>query len=152
MATTLSEQDLGMLQSCIDSIMQRVAELGLALVVEQDFASLNRFLAARGGFVNPSFDPLRSRLGWRDFWVQLLDPGGKGIGCSAERVIDTEDLAELVATGRIWYAKGFAAVGGPERSSSGRCHGVLPAGSATPGRPGSIPSGVVRVWRCCWPG
>ncbi len=115
MGADLSEEALGLVQSGIDFIMQRVAELGLTLVVEQDFARLNAFLDTRGSFVNPSFDPRRSKLGWRDFWVELRNPTGHGIGCSAERVIETEDFAELVSTGRIWYAEGFKAVGGPDR-------------------------------------
>jgi hypothetical protein len=135
MAPDLSEEELGVVQSGIDSIMQRVAELGLTLIVEQDFARLNAALEARGSFVNPSFDPRRSKLGGRDFWVQLLDRKGNGIGFSAERVIETDDFSELVATGRVWYAEGFKAVGGPERielrALSGRLAGPLSHSGST---------------------
>lgn len=111
----LSERDLAIVQLGIDSLTRTIAELGLTLVIEQDFEGLAAFLEARGTFVNPSFDPKTSRLGWRDFWVHLLDPAGRSIACSAEKVIETEDFMEEVATGRIWYEGGFASRGGPAR-------------------------------------
>jgi len=111
----LSERDLAIVQLGVDSLTRAIAELGLTLLIERDFDGLAAFLRARGSFVNPSFDPRVSRLGWRDFWVHLLDPAGRSIACSAEKVIETEDFIEEVATGRIWYEGGFAARGGPER-------------------------------------
>ncbi len=111
----LSERDLAIVQRGVDSLTRTIAELGLTLVIEQDFERLGAFLRARGSFVNPSFDPVVSRLSWRDFWVHLLDPAGRSIACSAERVIETEDFMEEVSTGRIWYEGGFARHGGPER-------------------------------------
>lgn len=111
----LSDKDQGLLQLGIDALTQHLAGLGLTLVIEQDFARLNAFLKAQGTFANPTYDPERSRLGPRDFWIRLLDAEGRGVGCSAERMIETHDLTELIATGRLWYAGGFAAMGGPER-------------------------------------
>lgn len=111
----LTDRDYGTLQLGIDSLTQRIAELNLTLVIEQDFTRLGAFLRARGSFVNPSYDPAKSRLGRRDFWLHLLDEEGRSVACSAERVIETDDFAELIATGRIWYAAGFPAIGGPER-------------------------------------
>ena len=72
-------------------------------------------LEARGSFVNPSYDPRQSRLGWRDFWLCLRDDEGQAIACTAEKVVDTEDLLEDIATGRVWYEHGFAQMGGPDR-------------------------------------
>ncbi|MCS6878558.1 MAG: hypothetical protein N2038_12825 [Geminicoccaceae bacterium] len=111
----LSERELGIVQLGIDALARAIAELGLTLVIEQDFAGLRALLESRGAFVNPSFDPRTSRLGRRDFWVHLIEPGGRSIGCSAEKIVETEDILEDLATGRIFYEGGYAAVGGPAR-------------------------------------
>ncbi|MCS6780733.1 MAG: hypothetical protein NZ555_13650 [Geminicoccaceae bacterium] len=111
----LSERELGIVQLGIDALTRTIAELGLTLVIEQDFSGLAALLESRGSFVNPSYDPRKSRLGWRDFWVHLLDPSGRSVGCSAEKVIETEDILDDLATGRIFYEGGYAAQGGPAR-------------------------------------
>ncbi len=103
-----SEDDSGLMQLAVDAITDRLGELGLTLVVEPDFERLRGFLASRGGFVNPSFDPTVSDLGSGDFWLAALDPTGRIVASSAERVLETDDLGELVATGRLWYRQGFA--------------------------------------------
>jgi len=103
------------LQDAIDALTDAVARLGLSLVIERDFDRLVRFLESRGSFANPSFDPRRSRLGPEDFWLAALDAEGAIVASSAEKVIETEDFMEEVATGRIWYEGGFARVFGVER-------------------------------------
>jgi hypothetical protein len=102
------QHDQALMQQAIEGITERLAELGLSLVVERDFERLRGFLSSRGGFVNPSFDPTRSDLGRDDFWLAALDPSGRIVASSAERVLETGDLGELVATGRLWYREGFA--------------------------------------------
>lgn len=111
----LSERELGLVQLGIDALTRAIAELGLTLVIEQDFQGLAELLESRGTFVNPSFDPRQSRLDWRDFWVHLIEPGGRSIGCSAEKIIETDDILEELATGRIFYDGGYAKIGGPAR-------------------------------------
>ena len=103
------------LQDGIDALADAVARLGLSLVIERDFDRLVRFLESQGSFANPSFDPRRSRLGPEDFWLAALDAEGAIVASSAEKVIETEDFMEEVATGRIWYEGGFARAFGVER-------------------------------------
>ncbi len=116
------------LQDGIDALTEAVARLGLSLVVERDFDRLVRFLESQGGFANPSFDPRASELGPDDFWLAAVDAGGAIVATSAERVLAAEDLLELVATGRIWYASGFAGRFGVERIP------VLPVSTRLSGR------------------
>jgi GNAT superfamily N-acetyltransferase len=138
----LTERELAIVQQGVDALTRTIAELGLTLLIERDFRGLAAFLQARGSFVNPSFDPDLSRLGWRDFWVHLLDPGGRSIACSAEKVIETDDFMEEVATGTIWYASGFAGRGGPERIE------VLPVSAHLAGAIShSGSTWVDRAWR-----
>ncbi len=103
------------LQDGIDALTDAVARLGLTLVIERDFDRLVRFLEGQGSFANPSFDPRKSRLGPEDFWLAAVDSDGSIVATSAEKVIETEDLVEEVATGRIWYEGGFARGFGVER-------------------------------------
>ncbi len=110
-----STETLVSLQDGIDALTEAVARLGLSLLVERDFDRLVRFLESRGTFVNPSFDPRASRLGPEDFWLAAVDAEGAVVATSAERVIETEDFMEEVATGRIWYADGFGPRFGVER-------------------------------------
>lgn len=100
--------ELSRIQLAIDSIMQKIASLGLVLSVERDFGGLRQLLVAQGTFANPTYDPAVSRLGPADFWVRLQDPDGRDIACSAERLLVADDVAELLASGRLWYADGFA--------------------------------------------
>lgn len=116
------------LQDGIDALTEAVARLGLGLLVERDFDRLVRFLESQGGFANPSFDPRASRLGPDDFWLAAVDAQGAIVATSAERVVEAEDLLELVATGRIWYADGFAGRFGVERIP------VLPVSTRLSGR------------------
>ena len=107
-ATGARQDDRALMQLAIERLTERLAELGLSLVVERDFERLRGFLSSQGSFVNPSFDPTLSDLGRDDFWLAALDPTGRVVASSAERVLETDDLGELVATGRLWYGKGFA--------------------------------------------
>lgn len=103
------------LQDGIDALTDAVARLGLSLVIERDFDRLVRFLESQGSFANPSFDPRRSRLGPEDFWLAAVDEEGAIVASSAEKVIEVEDFMDEVATGRIWYAGGFASAFGVAR-------------------------------------
>jgi hypothetical protein len=89
----------------------RLEAMGLAAAVETDFKALRRLLDAQGACTNPSFDPARSRFGVEDFWLRLTDRRGREVGCSAERVFELVDFTDLLRTGRLWYAEGFAAIG-----------------------------------------
>ncbi len=99
----------------IEALVEAVHRLGLRLVVERDFDRLVRFLQSQNTFVNPTFDPSASRLGPQDFWLAAVDKDGAVVASSAERVFECDDFMELVSTGRIWYAEGFAPRFGVER-------------------------------------
>ncbi|HEX6016192.1 MAG TPA: hypothetical protein VFY87_31190 [Geminicoccaceae bacterium] len=123
-----AESAAGAIQLAIDSITQKIAGLELSLSIEQDFAKLRSFLAEQGTFANPTFDPALSRLGPSDFWVQLKDPGGRAIACSAERLFLPEDFGRLLATGELWYAGGFRSVSGSDEVA------ILPLSQRVGGR------------------
>ncbi len=99
--------DRGIMQLCIDSITQHIAELGLSIAIERDFNMLYEILTANGSFANPTFDPKESRMGPRDFFIRLIDETGRSVATSAERVFDTEDLLEMIAVGTLSYADGY---------------------------------------------
>ncbi len=110
-----SIDDRGLIQLCIDSLTQRIAELGLTLVIERDFAKLNAILKVNDTFANPTFDPTKSRMGPQDFFVHLLDETGRSVGTSGERVFETEDLLEMIADGTLFYEGGYRKLLGRER-------------------------------------
>jgi hypothetical protein len=124
-----AESAAGAIQLAIDSITQKIAGLELSLSIEQDFAKLRGFLAEQGTFANPTFDPTQSRLGPGDFWVQLKDPGGRAIACSAERLFLREDFGRLLATGELWYADGFRGLSGSDEEVA-----ILPLSQRVGGR------------------
>lgn len=140
----LEKQDFGLLQLGVDAIMQRLAQLGLTLTVERDFAKLGTFLVSRGGFANPTFDPSVSRIGDEDFWLAAVDGDGRIVASSAERVLETEDFLDLIATGRIWYEAGFVGHFDIERVP------VLDLSTRLAGRISHSGSTFVEpVWRRC---
>ncbi len=120
--------DRGLIQLCIDSLTQRIAELGLTLVIERDFHKLNAILTSNDTFANPTFDPTKSRMGPQDFFVHLLDETGRSVGTSAERVFDTEDLLEMIADGTLFYEGGYRKLLGVDRLP------ILPLSRRFPGR------------------
>lgn len=128
MSTT--PQPHALLQDGIDALAEAVARLGLSLVIERDFDRLVRFLRSQGSFANPSYDPQASTLGPEDFWLAALDREGRIVASSAERVFETEDFLELVATGRVWYADGYRIRFGVERID------VVPVSTRLAGRIG----------------
>ncbi|MCS6878557.1 MAG: hypothetical protein RMK73_09300 [Geminicoccaceae bacterium] len=131
----MSDSSTILLADAVDALVEAVHRLGLSLVVERDFERLVRFLESRDAFANPTFDPRASRFGPHDFWLAAVDRDGSVVASSAERVFECEDFMELVATGRIWYAEGFAARFGVERIPtlpiSTRLHGRISHSSST---------------------
>ena len=97
----------------LDTLDERLDELGLSARIEHDFGKLGSFLRGENSFVNPTFDPQHSDLSPDDFWLNLVDASGATVACSAERCLQTDDFAALVAAGRIWYRGGFGDIGGP---------------------------------------
>jgi hypothetical protein len=126
----------------LETLDQRLRELGLSAHVEHDFAELGAFLRAQGSFVNPTYDPQHSDLSSEDFWLRVVDSSGVTVACSAERTVETDDFSRLVARGTIWYRSGFAAVGGPAEIP------VLPQEVRLAGRIGASGSTyTVQAWR-----
>jgi len=106
----LAPADFDAIDRTVATVHQQLEALGLTVEIETDFAGLRRFLDAQGTFANPTFDPAHNRMGLHDFWLRINDRHGRGVGCSAERVFDVVEFVDLLRTGRLWYAKGFAAV------------------------------------------
>lgn len=102
-----TDSEQGRILLAIDSITQKIASLGLSLSIERDFGELRDFLNGQRTFANPTYDPGCSRLGAADFWVQLKEPDGRAIACSAERLFEVDDFTGLLAGGGLWYADGF---------------------------------------------
>ena len=126
----------------LETLDERLRELGLRAHVEHDFTRLGAFLREQNNFVNPTYDPEHSDLTPEDFWLRLVDKTGATVACSAERTVTTDDFASLVARGTIWYRGGFAAIGGPAEIP------VLPLGEKLAGRVGASGSTyTVQAWR-----
>ena len=107
----LAPADFDAIDRTVATVHQQLEGLGLTVEIETDFAGLRRFLDAQDTFANPTLDPAHNRMGLHDFWLRVNDRHGRGVGCSAERVFDVVEFVDLLRTGRLWYAKGFAAVG-----------------------------------------
>ena len=107
----LAQADFDAIDLTVATVHDQLEALGLTVEIETDFGDLRRFLDAQGTFANPTFDPAHSRTGLHDFWLRVNDRAGRGVGCSAERVFEVVDFVDLMRTGRLWYAQGFAAVG-----------------------------------------
>lgn len=113
----LDDKEFGLLQLSIDCIMQKIAELGLNLVIERDFYKLNAFLTENDSFINPTYDPRVSKMGPLDYWLHLKDPRGNSVASMGERMFETDDFTRLVATGELWWHNGIKAQIGKERFS-----------------------------------
>jgi hypothetical protein len=111
----LTDRDFGLLQLSIEAIQQRIAELGLNLIIERDFHKLNAYLRAVESFVNPTYDPHCCRIGKDDFWFRLIDKDGVTEACMAERVFETDDFADLIEGGELWWDGGLRAYNGQQR-------------------------------------
>lgn len=89
------------------SYARLVGECGLRITVEHDmsaWASGLRTAAGNDG-VNPSFDPQFSDVGSSTaFWLALRNNRDDVLGCSAVRVIQTDDFVSLMPGLRLWYA------------------------------------------------
>lgn len=107
----LAQADFDAIDRTVTIVQHQLDRFGLTVEVETDFTGLQRFLDAQGTFANPTFDPGRSRMGLNDFWLRLNDRHGRGVGCSAERVFEVVDFVDLMRSGQLWYAQGFAAIG-----------------------------------------
>jgi len=77
----LNDEEFGLLQLSIEGILQRLASLGVSLVIERDFYKLKEFLTGAGYLINPTYDPELSNIGPRDYWLHLKDSNGKSIAC-----------------------------------------------------------------------
>jgi hypothetical protein len=96
----------GLLQRSVDRMVEKIATLGLSLVVENDFEDLRAHLAAQGAVVNPSFDPQHHDLA-DGFWLRVVDAVGDTVACHAERIYRTPDfVGEFIETGRLWHPDG----------------------------------------------
>lgn len=102
--------DRGLIQSAVDSLIAKVRDVGCSVEIEPDFNKLKSFMTERNTFVNPTYDPNFSNLTDRDFWVHVRDPQGRSIAASAERVLETDDFMDLLATGQLFYRGGYADV------------------------------------------
>jgi|GEM_PF-1049170 len=103
----LNDEEFGLLQLSIEGILQRLASLGVSLVIERDFYKLKEFLTGAGYLINPTYDPELSNIGPRDYWLHLKDSNGKSIACMGERFFETDDFMRLVISGEIWWAGGL---------------------------------------------
>jgi hypothetical protein len=104
----LTDEEFGLLQHYIDSIMEKIAAENFSLVIETDFSKLFEFLDDVGSPLrNPTFDPDCSDLSRDAFWLRVVDQNGVTVACHAERIFEVDDFHELVASGKLWHRDGM---------------------------------------------
>lgn len=104
----LSDSDFGLLQTSVDAMVERLASMRLSIVVERDFAKLLAFLRSMNSLTqNPTFDPDVNDLSDAGFWLRVIDQDGVTVASHAQRVFETDDFHDLLASGRIWCASGL---------------------------------------------
>lgn len=111
----LTDEEFGLLQTSIDAMLERLAQLNLSIVVERDFNDLVRFLRSKNApLINPTYDPEFNDLSRNAFWMRVIDESGETVASHAQRMFETEDFCELVQSGRLWYDHGMTLGPGQE--------------------------------------
>ena len=110
----LTDREFALLQTSIDAIMEKIAELHLSLSVETDFRGLAKFLGERGAFVYQCFNPQMWPLKGDCFWFRITDMHGQTVASHADRIYRTEDFCEMIENCELWYPNGRAALGGQD--------------------------------------
>ncbi len=112
---SLKQGEFGLLQLSIEALQQKIATLGLNLVVERDFHRLTVALKnGQVGVINPTFDPDRNPIGRDDFWLNLMDQDGATAACIAARFFKSENFTDLIASGILFDPGGMKAFVGDE--------------------------------------
>jgi len=114
----LSDIEFGLVQQYCARTMAEILRLGLSVHIEQDFDAFAQARRSVGdGFCYPTFDPARCRISASDFWLRVVDDGGKTVSTLATRIFeDVEDFYQLIRSEAIWGDRILRAVG--------RCHPV----------------------------
>ena len=113
---SLTDKEFGLLQLSIEVLQQKIAALGLNLIVEKDFEKLITILRSnKAGVINPSIDPRRHAIGPEDFWLNVVDHNGRTVACIAARIYETDNFTDLVVNGQLFDRNGLQAFVGDER-------------------------------------
>ena len=103
----MTDEEFGLLQTCIDAISERISELHYGLAVEYDFNKLTDFLLSTGSpIINSTFDPRVKPVPEDAFWLRVLDDEGRTVATHAERLFMTGDFIELIESGDLWHHVG----------------------------------------------
>ncbi len=112
---SLSDREFGLLQLSIEVLQQKIASLGLNLIVERDFEKLvNTLLANNATVINPTIDPRRHVIGPENFWLNVTNHNGRSVACIATRLFETDNFTDLVTSGQLFDHRGLDAFLGGE--------------------------------------
>lgn len=100
---SLTNDEFALLQRSIEAIMEKIADLGLNLVVETDFRGLMDFMRERQAFINPTFNPVFNDISRDGFWFRLTDLDGNTVASHADRIFRVDDFCDVMETGELWY-------------------------------------------------
>jgi hypothetical protein len=104
----LSDRDFGLLQTSIDALMERIAELRLDVSIERDFFALTDFLKSTGSpVINPTFDPNVYPVPSDSFWLRIRDEDGTIVATHAETLFHSPNFLDLVASRKLWHPAGI---------------------------------------------
>jgi GNAT superfamily N-acetyltransferase len=100
----LSVEERGVIQRCLDRVVEEILLLGLRPELVYDF---EEFAALRGAvvppWVYPSFDPRLSELHSDAHWIRVANQFGDTLGMLASRVFRTADFYELMRDETLWF-------------------------------------------------
>ncbi|MGH6988593.1 MAG: hypothetical protein ACREFD_11320 [Stellaceae bacterium] len=104
--TPLTNEEFATVQRFCQLMSEKIAAIGLDVFVESNFREYMRLRRdlSPGYIHNPTYDPGHSQLSFQNaFWLRAVEPGGKTVAMGTQRVIDSENFLDELASMRLWH-------------------------------------------------
>jgi hypothetical protein len=104
--TPLTSEEFATVQRFCQLMSEKIAAVGLDVYVEsnfRDFMKLRRQVAP-DTVQNPTYDPIHSNISLHNaFWLRAVEASGDSVAMIAQRVVDTSNFLEELASLRLWH-------------------------------------------------